>query len=195
MGPYLKRTVDIGQEHEGYIGLVDSSSHLDKPTTSDSQDKDPRVRWDGYGFIIEGFNVKCAGKVPYTITFYSPQGYLYGDEKGDLKEGDKEYRHPWNRPSYAVWRGQYLSQALYSDDTRLWQNTKNLSKPHHRAHLPMISPRACLPVSPVDLKDPTWWGNMHIEKVKTNWVNKYVGDIFNSRTIPWPGKKLRLRKY
>lgn len=80
---------------------------------------------------------------------------MYGDEKGDLKEGDQEWRHPYNRPSYQVWRGQYLSQALFSNDTRLWQNTKNLAKPHHRAHLPFRYPRACLPVPPVDLKDPT----------------------------------------
>jgi len=47
-----------------------------------------RVDFQGYGHIIEGFNIKCCGKVPYTITFYSPEGYMYGDEEGNLK-GDK----------------------------------------------------------------------------------------------------------
>ena len=32
---------------------------------------DERIDFQGYGYIIEGFNVKCCGKVPYTITFYS----------------------------------------------------------------------------------------------------------------------------
>lgn len=68
---------------------------------------------------------------------------MYGDEKVDLKEEAPDY----NKPSYAVWRGQYVSQALYSDDTRLWQNTKNLSKPRHRSYLPHRYPRACLPSS------------------------------------------------
>jgi len=77
---------------------------------------------------------------------------------------------------------------MFSKDSRLWQNTKNLAKPH-RAVLPFRYPRACLPVPPVDLKDPTWWGGGEVLKVKTNWVNQQVGDIFNGRTIPVPGKE------
>jgi hypothetical protein len=73
---------------------VDDQAYLAPPTVSPSQDKDPRVHWDGYGYIIEGFNVKCVGKVPFTLTFYSPAGYLYGDDEGDLKPGDKEFKHP-----------------------------------------------------------------------------------------------------
>jgi len=178
-------TADLGQERgDGWIPLIDEIAHP-RPGFVGSKEKynDPRVQWDGYGYIIEGFNVKCVGKVPYTITFYSPQGYLYADPDGELKEGDKEWRHPYNRTGYAVWRGKYLSQALYSDDTRLWNNTKNLAKPH-RAHLPYRYPRACLPVPPVNLKDPTKWGKYGEVKVKTNWVNKYVGDIFNCQPPP-----------
>lgn len=77
------------------------------------------MEFDGYGYIIEGFNVKCCGKCTYTLTFYSPQGYLEADEDGELKQGEKEYKSPYEKPSYAVWRGQYVSQALYADDTRL----------------------------------------------------------------------------
>lgn len=63
----------------------------------------------------------------------------------------------------------------------MWQNTKNLAKPRHRATLPFRYPRACLPVPAVDLKNPTWWGGEKTVQVKTNWVNKDIGDIFN-----WP---------
>ena len=51
-----------------------------------SQDKDPRVKWDGYGWIIDGINIKCCGKCTYEITFYSPAGYLYAEDNGDLKK-------------------------------------------------------------------------------------------------------------
>ena len=68
-------------------------------------------------------------------------------------EGEKEYGQVYNRPNHAVWRGQYYSQTLFSDDTRLWHNTKNLAKPRHRAILPFKYPRGCLPVPPVDKKD------------------------------------------
>lgn len=150
----------------------------------------PKDKWDGYGYIIEGFNIKCCGKVPYTITFYSPQGHLYADDDGDLKEGEKEYESPYNKPSYAVWRGQYISQALYSNDTRLWNNTKNLAKPHHKGWLPFKYPRACFPVPPVDLKDPTKWDEI-VDRLKTIYVpidghsSRYSGDIFNKGTVKW----------
>lgn len=158
-----------------------------------SNKDDPRIKWEGYGYIIEGFNVKRVGKVPYTITFYSPQGYLYGDDEGNLEEGDKDFHHPWKKPSYSVWRGQYLSQALFSDE--LWQNTKNLAKPRYRSVLPFRYPRACLPEPPIDLKDPTWWGEGEVVKVKTNWVNQQVGDIFNGRTIPFLGKETQTQRF
>lgn len=82
---------------------------------------DPRVKFQGYGYIIEGFKVKCCGKVPYTLTFYSPEGYLYADDEGDLEKDNskEEWSHPYNRALMAVWRGQYLSEALFRDDTRL----------------------------------------------------------------------------
>jgi hypothetical protein len=51
---------------------------------------DPRVKFQGYGYIIEGFKVKCCGKVPYTLTFYSPEGYLYADDEGDLKKDNSK---------------------------------------------------------------------------------------------------------
>jgi len=144
-----------------------------------------RIKWDGYGYIIEGFNVKCVGKVPYTITFYSPQGYLYGDEKGELKEGDTEYDQVYNRPTHAVWREQYYSQALFSDDTRLWQNTKNLAKPRHRAILPYRNPRGCLPVPPVNLKDPLKYDDIDV-KLKTHLVASEIGDTaLNKECLPW----------
>lgn len=38
---------------------------------------------------------------------------------------------------------------------------------------------------PVNLKDPTWWGGEGQKvKVKTNWVNKYIGDIFSGKNFP-----------
>jgi len=192
---YEGRTIDIGQESEdGWIPLVNEKVKIRPGFSSKVETEDPRIKWDGYGYIIEGLNIKCVGKVPYTITFYSPQGYLYGDEKGELKQGQEDYNHPYNKPSYAVWRGYYVSQALYSDDSRLWQNTKNLAKPRYRSPLPFRYPRACLPVPPIDLKYPTWWGGNKIVKVKTNWVHKEVGEIFNSRTIPWPGEEVELQK-
>ena len=96
-----------------------------------------------------------------------------------------ERQFPYNRPSMAVWRGQYLSEALFRDDTRLWQNTKNLAKPRHRAWAPYRYPRACLPVPPVDLKDPTHNPYEEKIKVKTNWYNKEEGDIYKWTNVEW----------
>jgi len=109
-GTYEARTSDIGQEKEGVIGLIDEKARVLRgfQGRTEGEKKDPRIEWDGYGYIIEGFNVKCCGKVPYTITFYSPQGYLEADEDGNLEEGEREYHSPYNKPQYAVWRGQYL---------------------------------------------------------------------------------------
>ena len=96
-----------------------------------------------------------------------------------------EDMHVYNRPAYQVWRGQYRTQAYYSDDTRLWQNTKNLAKPHHRAYLPPRYPRACLPVPPVDLKDPTRWGKERELSSKTNINHKDVGDLITDEVVDW----------
>lgn len=133
-GTEKARTADIGQDNEYYrnwstIGLIDEKACVLPGFTGRAEgEKDPRIKRDGYGYIIEGFNVRCCGKVPYTITFYSPQGYLEANDDGNLEGGEKEYKSPYDKPSYAVWRGQYISQALYSNDTRLWNNTKNLAK-------------------------------------------------------------------
>lgn len=198
LGTYEGRTSDIGQDKgDGWIPLIDEQARLMPGQVSMGEyPGDPRVKFQGYGYIIEGFNVKCRGKVPYTITFYSPEGYLSADEDGDLKkdESKDEWNHPYNRPGLAVWRGQYSSEALFRDDTRLWQNTKNLAKPNQRVWAPHRYPRALLPTPPVDLKDPTKWTDVET-KVKTNWVKKYVGDIFNSKTIPVPpGEEVETQK-
>jgi len=87
LGTLLCRTSDIGQEQlDGTIFLVDDQAYLAPPTVSPSQDKDPRVKWDGYGWIIDGFNIKCCGKCDYEMSFYSPAGYLYAEDDGDLKK-------------------------------------------------------------------------------------------------------------
>ncbi len=88
-GTYIHRTSDIGQDKgDGYIPLIDEYAIILPGQVSlgkiDNDDK--RVNFQGYGYIIEGFNVKCCGKIPYTITFYSPEGYLYGDNEGDLNQ-------------------------------------------------------------------------------------------------------------
>jgi len=37
----------------------------------------------------------------------------------------------------------------------------------------------------LDLKNPMRWGQNKVVRVKTNWVNRYVGDIFNDKQINW----------
>ena len=70
-------TADIGQDREGDIALIDEKARLLKGQLSYSKNEgDKRIDFQGYGYIIEGFKVKCCGKVPYTITFYSPEGYI-----------------------------------------------------------------------------------------------------------------------
>src|ERR1700722_14201112 len=59
------RKMDIGQESNGDIPLVDEYVSVRPGFTGIASDsKDPRIKWDGYGYIIEGFNIKCVGKVP-----------------------------------------------------------------------------------------------------------------------------------
>jgi len=184
------RTSEIGQDKDSIsIPLIDEDARLLPGQTSPSNNnRDPRVNFDGYGYIIEGFNVKCCGKVPYTITFYSPEGYLHADDEGELKKdpSDSDWNNPYKRPQMAVWRGQYLSEALFRNDSRLWQNTKNLAKPKHSAYAPYRYPRELLPVPPVDLKDPL--KNPYEEKIKldTIWGKREDGEIvFNKESLSW----------
>jgi hypothetical protein len=89
----------------GYIPLIDEYARPLKGHTSvgETRKDDQRIDFTGYGYIIEGFNVKCCGKVPYTLTFYSPEGYSAADEDGNLKKGGaEEWNHPYNQPGMAV---------------------------------------------------------------------------------------------
>ena len=47
--PILQRTSDMGQAKDGFISLVDDQTYLASPSSKPSDNKDPRVQWDGYG--------------------------------------------------------------------------------------------------------------------------------------------------
>jgi hypothetical protein len=113
------RTSDIGQtlgEYPNhYTYLVDSDMTLMSGYSSNSNARtDERVLWNGYGYIIEAFNMKTVGKTAYTVTAESPLGYLEYDEDANIVE-----QNPYQQETHPVWRGQYLTQSLFVDDTRV----------------------------------------------------------------------------
>jgi len=66
--------------------------------------------------------------------------------------------------------------------------------------LPFRYPRACLPVPPVDLKDPTKWLGDEVVKIKTLYSkinghsSDYFGEYADKETLWWEDKDVVTEK-